>query len=651
MVNSLLSIVLIAKRNTSLSFIRALRSIINQIYQPIQVLVVDVNEPNGIYSLGLQEDLAAFPEIEYLHLDQSLSSAEIRNHMIPYVGGEYIAFITSNDVWDSTKALLQIEQLKENVNTAASCSNGVLIDERKADVSVEPLIEKVSFQSSKWILDNPAKMSAQVIYRTQALKKAGGFDKRFENFCDGDMLLRLDKENKVLLLPVSLCHCYITPDQEEYDWINFKDNQKILLKYMELFLANKRLTQNYYLRMIQMARKNYLWLNYLGYVFMYFSKAPLRSTLLFLKRLGNQLNYISKWYRRELSLRKEELRIARDIRLFRNGKTGKVKALKPVVPAKELMDRQITFSSAREYNKLNNLEFVFDHKLGHISIPDYVTVIKKGMFYGCDRLESVVIPNTVAEIRPHAFHNCKNLRSISIQEGSRLGKIGAFAFAGCVALESVSLPSSIVSLGKYAFFECCSLKELLFTSLYLGKEKTGRIFPTAIVKIPRYTFAGCSKLQEVEFGENSMLEILEKGAFLGCDNLRRILLTGSVNTLESYSFAYCRKLETAVFPQIDALKEIGKGAFQCCEALAYFQIPNEMERIHVRTFYGCSALKLIKIPKKVLSVSHQAFAKCDALEKVMIFTGDAAISSKAFDRHTRVQIVGNAGEDASLNTR
>ena len=63
MADYLLSVVLIAKKNTSLSFLRALKSILNQVDTPIRTLVVDANEPNSIYSLGLQEDLALFPYV------------------------------------------------------------------------------------------------------------------------------------------------------------------------------------------------------------------------------------------------------------------------------------------------------------------------------------------------------------------------------------------------------------------------------------------------------------------------------------------------------------------------------------------------------------------------------------------------------------
>ena len=636
--NLLLSVVLIARRNTSLNILHALNSILNQIYSPIQVLVADANEPNSMYSLGLQEDLDVYPNVDYFQMDPMLSSAEIRNYMIHYMDGDYIAFLTSNDFWDPTKALLQMEQLREEQEAVASCSNGVLIDKRKEHTEVEPLIENLSFRASNWVLDNPAKMSAQVIYRTEALKEAGGFDGEFENFCDGDMLLRLSKTGKVLILPVSLCECCIIPDNENYDFNNLKDHKRILYKYMDYFLLNKRKTQIFYKRMIHLAKLNYLWLNYFVYAFMYFFKSPIGSTLQLLGQTGKMFVYMFKWLHRLLSVMKEEFRMRRDIRFIQNGKLEKIKALRPVTVTVRVMARPVAFSSARQFNERKAMDFVFNHKIKSIVIPEYVTVIKKSMFYGCDQMVSIEIPNTVLEIQARAFQGCKNLRYVTIKEGSRLSKIGAYAFAGCGALETINLPSSVVSIGRSAFFECCSLKQLLFTYMRRGEEESVSVFPTAIKNLSRYTFAGCTNLLKVEFGANSMLETIESGVFMGCVKLRKSLLTGRVKTLGSYAFAHCKNLETAAFPQIDILKSIGKCAFMNCESLAYFQLPNQLEHINVRTFYGCSNLKIVKIPKKVLSINHQAFSKCPSLVKAIILTGDIAIAQTAFEKHTEIQI-------------
>ncbi len=633
----LLNVVIIAKRNTSLSFLRALNSVLSQLYSPVRVMVADANEPDSVYSLGLQEDLVAFPEVGYLCLDQSFSEAAIRNRMLETVEGDYIAYLSSNDEWDQTKALLQMQQLSGEPAAGASCCNGVLIDERKTEVSVDSLMEHGASDSSSWLLNNPARRSTQVIYRIEAVREAGGFDRQFVNFCDGDMLLRLKEKHKILILPVSLCKCYITLNHTSYDWDEFQDKRKILYKYMDRFIVNRSMTHEFYGQMLRLSGLNYMWLNYLVYAYMYFIKAPGHTIFMFLKRLVKLLRYIVKWSCREISIGKEGLRISRDIQLLRKGRIEKIKALQYSPRTDQPAGEPLVFSSLRQYNEKNSLDFALNRKLTGIVIPEYVTVIKRGMFYGCDRLASVEIPNTVVEIQPHAFHNCKNLRHVIIGEGSRLGRIGSHTFAGCSSLETLRLPSSVVRIGPYAFAECGSLKQLLFTHLSKGEEKTNHVYPTALRKLSRYTFMGCIRLMSVEFGLNSMLDTLERGVFLGCRRLQNVVLTGRIRSLGSYLFAYCRELKTVAIPQVDAMESIGKAAFLHCQALDYFQFSTKLEHIYERSFYGCSSLKQIKIPKKMLSVNHLAFAKCTSLTDVIILTGDISIASTAFDRHTRLQ--------------
>ncbi|MBQ2877256.1 MAG: leucine-rich repeat domain-containing protein [Clostridia bacterium] len=65
-------------------------------------------------------------------------------------------------------------------------------------------------------------------------------------------------------------------------------------------------------------------------------------------------------------------------------------------------------------------------------IPDSVTSIGDGAFYGCTGLTSVTIPNSVTSI-------------------------GYYAFYGCTSLTSVTIPDSVTSIGDYAFGICSSL--------------------------------------------------------------------------------------------------------------------------------------------------------------------------------------------------
>lgn len=63
-------------------------------------------------------------------------------------------------------------------------------------------------------------------------------------------------------------------------------------------------------------------------------------------------------------------------------------------------------------------------------IPNSVTSIGRGAFYGCSGMTSITIPNSVTSIGDVAFDNCSGLTSITIPNS--VTYIGGHAFYGCI---------------------------------------------------------------------------------------------------------------------------------------------------------------------------------------------------------------------------
>lgn len=623
MSEQLLDIVIIAKMNTSIRFMSTLESIINQVYSSVNIVVVDVNDYGSEYSLGLQEDLSAFKNIEYKKMDSSSSMSEIRNFMLECLKGEYVAFLTANDTWDICTAQAVIKEFEKNPDKNAVLINGYLTDERKAEILEELLIKHDKSALKNLILDNLPVMSAQIIYRKKGLKDAGGFDDDFDLLCDADMLLRLSRKNDVLLIPEILCQCRITESFRNFEWKLYLELKKLRMKHLDLYLTDKNIDLKFYKNMIVLSKKNFLWLDFISYNALYFIKAPLKTFMMIIRLFGRIFWYIILWIRMELSMFGDKIDLRFNI--------GKDKKVKRKYYASNNQDRgaDLTFISAADFNVKSPYEYAFNKKIQYIKIPEHVTTIKKGMFYGCEGLVAVELPKSVTGIEAHAFQNCINLRHIKLAENSRLGKIGDYAFAGCVSLEEINLPM-VSEIGAYVFAGCQSLKKLWFGN--------NHYFSSLIEKIPAYAFAGCKSLVSVEFDNNSMLEVIDKNAFYGCSNLKKILITGRVKKLGDHAFAGCSELETVAILNIDTVETIGKGAFMHCKKLSYFQFPSDLKRIRTRTFYGCTKLKSVKIPKKILSINYKAFCNCPMLKEAVILNGDVMISAKAFDKHTKVYL-------------
>ena len=114
-------------------------------------------------------------------------------------------------------------------------------------------------------------------------------------------------------------------------------------------------------------------------------------------------------------------------------------------------------------------------------IPNSVTSIREGAFYGCSGFTSITIPNSVTSIESRAFGNCSGLTSIEIP--NNVTSIGSSTFSGCFGLTSVTIPNSVTSIGDNAFSGCYNL--------------TSVTIPNSVTSIGSSAFLGCSGLTSV----------------------------------------------------------------------------------------------------------------------------------------------------------
>jgi len=91
-----------------------------------------------------------------------------------------------------------------------------------------------------------------------------------------------------------------------------------------------------------------------------------------------------------------------------------------------------------------------DTEITNLIIPNSVTSISDGAFFGCSGLTSVTIPNSVTSIGEGAFQYCSGLTSIIIPNS--VTSIGNYAFSNCSGLTSITIPNSVTSIGYAAFY-------------------------------------------------------------------------------------------------------------------------------------------------------------------------------------------------------
>lgn len=94
-----------------------------------------------------------------------------------------------------------------------------------------------------------------------------------------------------------------------------------------------------------------------------------------------------------------------------------------------------------------------------IKLPETLTTIRGGAFWGCDNLKSISIPNSVTTIGECAFCSCDGLESVKLSDS--ITSIDYFTFAHCSNLTSIIIPEGVVFLGNNAFTFCKNLESVV----------------------------------------------------------------------------------------------------------------------------------------------------------------------------------------------
>ena len=337
--------------------------------------------------------------------------------------------------------------------------------------------------------------------------------------------------------------------------------------------------------------------------------------------------------------------------------------------------------------------FAYREQLVSVVIPDTVTVIQEGAFYGCSSLVSISIPdNGVTEIERTAFSNCSALESIDLP--SSLININEYAFSACKSLKSIAIPEGVTTIGQYAFGYCDSLVsvDIADSVTSIGYAAFGYCPNLSEVKLPNNAaYLNPAAFTSSPFGteigdinerkignltyhiyrdhisvydcDESAKEVIipdnlygvpvtqiDDYAFVDCKELVSIEIPKSIKSI-GQSFSYCEKLKSVVIPEgieriesetfrycfelekvviPESVKEIGECAFEGCWKLDNIVLPDNLEKLEKRAFFNCTSLSSITIPQNITVIEEGTFDLCQRLENVVLHDNITEIGNRAF---------------------
>ena len=302
------------------------------------------------------------------------------------------------------------------------------------------------------------------------------------------------------------------------------------------------------------------------------------------------------------------------------------------------------------------------NKTGEVTIPNTVTSLGIGAFYGCNKITKLTMPIDL-EVENNTFEGCTNVTDFTFTpgttgistdyttqtylSGSRIGwtpwynseasnirvtinngvkSIGDYMFYHCRNLTSISLPDGLESIGIEAFMECDSLHNV---SIPQSIKEVGR---SAFVNgnIECLTMPIDIDLSNDPFYCESLNEvhIIRGNSGIEPDSYNRIQLPwyysqsdsidiyveSGIKTIGSQMFAYISANSVRV--QLPSgLETINDGAFTNTN-ITEISIPDSVESIGNYAFNGCQILENVSFPSSLNSLGEYSFAECINLKTI-----------------------------------
>lgn len=237
-----------------------------------------------------------------------------------------------------------------------------------------------------------------------------------------------------------------------------------------------------------------------------------------------------------------------------------------------------------------------------------------------------------------------DIKKVIIKEG--ITTISYEAFQGASNLREVSLPSSLVSIGEGAFWNS-------------GLEKV--TLPNNLRKIGRTAFSGCN-LSYIKIP--GTVKSVGTSSFSHCENLKTIVISPGVTTLEFTCFAYTGITEISIPASV---KMIDSMAFQGCDNLRSVTIPSTVTEMGGSVFSFCKNLKyayfnastmmpesifhssgieVVKIGEATTGIDVNAFL-CTYLKSIYIPKNVTQLYSSSIDTYSdEVKLYGYPGSAA-----
>lgn len=165
----------------------AVRSVRDQTYDPIELIVVDDHSDTPASRSLADVPFDRFANVECIRHDENRGANAARNTGIEAASGEYIAFLDDDDSWLPTKVERQVDTFQRHGDIGVTYTGLILRNGQDAEIAVPPTVEDMT---KALLCRNVVGTLSTVMVRADLAREVT-FDEEFPSWADLEWYISL----------------------------------------------------------------------------------------------------------------------------------------------------------------------------------------------------------------------------------------------------------------------------------------------------------------------------------------------------------------------------------------------------------------------------------------------------------------------------
>lgn len=237
---------------------RAIKSVKNQTYQNIELIVVDDNGKGTEAQTRTEQIVNSYDGIIYIIHETNSNGSVARNTGIKAAKGEYVALLDDDDAYRPEKISLQVSKLLENPERKL-CYTGMQIHYPNGNVVTE-IQDDTGYLFTEVMLRKIHGQTSTLMFHKEAALSIGGFDESFNRHQDWEFLDRMSYNYEFTVVPVVCLDRYFLTRTRASTPEKFEQNRVFYLEKMKPYIdkLDKEAKKQFYLSHYRSIAKEYL---------------------------------------------------------------------------------------------------------------------------------------------------------------------------------------------------------------------------------------------------------------------------------------------------------------------------------------------------------------------------------------------------------